>query len=343
MSRNRTDVSLVRLITPMNDGAATARSRLLGFAQAIFPKIDALLPKQGRLADAPARANSDVMDLRFLRHAHVGKRPGGTWRKAPLDGDTFFACGSAETDPIVRIVSGKPYAEGSADARDFSGIFPTSASTKCSRVLLQWWIVGSCSVVAGWEAMRQKRILFEKTVAAGSCVLDVGANVGFYTLLASVIVGAQGRVFAFEPVPANVAYLREHIRANGISNVEVFDVAVSDDEGRKFFKSGTDKYFLGRLSPEGELAVNCVSLDGMRTRRELRPPNLIKIDVEGAELAVLQGAAQLLAEAHPVIFLATHGAEVHRQCCDFLRKLGYTLNPIEGGSVEESSELIART
>ena len=124
--------------------------------------------------------------------------------------------------------------------------------------------------------------------------------------------------------------------------MEVFDVAVSDDEGWKFFKSGTDKC-LGRLSPEGELAVNCVSLDGMRTRRELRPPNLIKIDVEGAELAVLQGAAQLLAEAHPVIFLATHGAEVHRQCCDFLWKLGYTLNPIEGGSVEESSELIART
>ena len=59
-------------------------------------------------------------------------------------------------------------------------------------------------------------------------VFDIGANTGFYTLLASVLVGPQGRVFAFEPVPLNLRYLNEHLRLNNIKNVSVIDAAVAE-------------------------------------------------------------------------------------------------------------------
>ena len=56
---------------------------------------------------------------------------------------------------------------------------------------------------------------------------------------------------------------------------------------------------------------------------------LMKIDVEGAELNVLEAASRMLARARPAIFLATHGAQVHRECCDLLRAAGYSLRPID--------------
>src|SRR5262245_8579614 len=84
----------------------------------------------------------------------------------------------------------------------------------------------------------QKQRLFAKSVSPGDVVFDVGAHVGFYTLLASVLVGKRGRVIAFEPVPANLEYLRHHIRLNRIDNVEIIEAAVSDTDGVSAFKIG---------------------------------------------------------------------------------------------------------
>ncbi len=85
---------------------------------------------------------------------------------------------------------------------------------------------------------------------------------------------------------------------------------------------------MGKLSDAGTVEVAMVSLDTAARAGQFPDPNLIKIDVEGAELGVLRGATQLLDRARPSILLATHGAEVHRQCCDFLRDAGYSLRPI---------------
>ena len=77
------------------------------------------------------------------------------------------------------------------------------------------WIVGS-SNHGCWLGSYEyrKRILFEKMVPYGSIVYDLGGHVGFYSLLASVLVGPTGHVFVFEPFPANLAYLRKHIEVN---------------------------------------------------------------------------------------------------------------------------------
>jgi FkbM family methyltransferase len=203
------------------------------------------------------------------------------------------------------------------------------------------WIAGSSNHgcwLGSFEYRKRKE--FEKRVAEGGVVFDIGANAGFYTLLASVLVGPQGRVFAFEPVPGNLRCLKEHLRINGIKNVSVIEGAVSDCDGVASFEEGPNNS-MGRLAPGGRLAVRTVSLDEMVRRGELPPPDCIKIDVEGGEMLVLTGARVLLADRRPTVFLATHGRGLHQQCCELLASFGYHLRPIGPNSLEQSDEVLA--
>ena len=78
-------------------------------------------------------------------------------------------------------------------------------------------------------------------------VFDIGAHVGFYTLLSSILVGPNGHVYAFEPLPRNLKYLKEHLRINKITNVHVFELAVSNLSGEGQFFEGPNSS-MGRLS-----------------------------------------------------------------------------------------------
>lgn len=204
------------------------------------------------------------------------------------------------------------------------------------------WIKGA-SVNGCWLGSfeQDKQVLFSTLVRPGQTVLDIGANVGFYTLLAAELVGNSGRVVSFEPLPRNQHYLREHVRLNGLTNVTLIEAAVADREGRASFASA-DAPEMGRLSDEGQLEVEVVSLDGAIAAGRVPVPDLMKIDVEGAEARVLEGARNLLATRRPTILLATHGAEVHRRCCDLLREAGYELTAVGGGSIDATDELLAK-
>jgi FkbM family methyltransferase len=205
------------------------------------------------------------------------------------------------------------------------------------------WIVGS-GTHGCWLGSYEfeKRRLFERTVRPGSTVYDVGANVGFYTLLASVLVGTSGRVVAFEPVPRNLTFLREHLRLNRVQNVQVVEAAAAEREKRARFDLGPHSS-MGRLSDVGSLEVRTIGLDQLVASGELSPPDVVKIDVEGAEGSVLRGAHAVLADRRPVIFLSTHGPEVHAECTELLRSLGYRLTPIDGDDVNSSTEVLARS
>src|SRR5262249_52878254 len=112
------------------------------------------------------------------------------------------------------------------------------------------WIAGS-SVhgcwLGSWEYSKQK--IFAATVRPGSVVFDIGAHVGFYSLLSSVLVGPEGQVFSFEPVPENLVSLRRHLSLNGVQNCTVLPFAVSDS-------SGTAQFTLGDGSSQGGFAVS---------------------------------------------------------------------------------------
>lgn len=204
------------------------------------------------------------------------------------------------------------------------------------------WVIGSSNYgcwLGSFEYDKHK--LFAETINEGSVVYDIGAHVGFYTLLASSKVGQKGKVFAFEPLHRNVIYLKEHLRLNRIDNVEVFEVAVAEQGGSGFFEERVSNAE-GQLSPDGNLRVRMVALDALVLNDGIPPPDYIKIDVEGAELLVLLGARETMLKYHPAIFLATHGTEIHRQCCDFLVSTGYHLKPIgRGKDIYNTDEILA--
>lgn len=203
------------------------------------------------------------------------------------------------------------------------------------------WISGSSDHgcwLGSYEYEKQR--LFVQYILPGDLVLDVGAHVGFYTLLASTLVGKKGTVIAFEPLPDNLVYLRKHLRLNQNKNVRIVEAAVSDTDGKAWFKKGASSS-RGAVSLSGDVEVSTISLDGLVSRGMIRNPSLIKMDIEGGEYRALLGADALLRQYHPTIFLATHGQDVHRRCCDYLRSLGYSLKPVDGTDVAKTDEIIA--
>lgn len=203
------------------------------------------------------------------------------------------------------------------------------------------WIVGS-GIHGCWLGIYEakKQNFFVNYVTTGSVVFDLGANVGFYTLLASELVGPDGKVIAFEPVPSNLEFLKKHILINDIHNVTVIESAVSDVNGFSSFDLGPHTS-MGKLSSAGTLSVKTSTLDSLIDTNEIPDPDLLKIDIEGAEYKALHGAINLLKSKHPIIFLATHGKDVHTDCCNFLLQYNYQLIPIDGNPLETSREIIA--
>lgn len=203
------------------------------------------------------------------------------------------------------------------------------------------WIVGA-STHGCWLGSYEhgKQRAFAAQLTPGSAVYDVGANVGFYTLLAARAVGPRGAVVAFEPLPENLAFLRRHLELNGASQVRIVEAAVSDRGGTARFARGASRE-MGSLREGGELEVKTLSLDAFVGEGSGPPPDCIKLDVEGGECAALEGARRVLERWRPVVFLATHGPELHARCCELLRQARYALASLDGRSVESTDELLA--
>jgi FkbM family methyltransferase len=203
------------------------------------------------------------------------------------------------------------------------------------------WVTGS-STHGTWLGSYEyeKQIIFIDTVKEGSVVFDIGAHVGFYTLLASKLVGAPGKVIAFEPVPQNLYYLEEHLKLNGCINVEIFPVAVGETGAIVEFGEGPSSS-MGKVSSSGNLKVKMVSLDELLANGDIPVPNCIKMDIEGGEMRALAGARRLLIEYHPAIFLSTHGKDQHSACCQFLRSQGYELSSIGTAPIDQTDEILA--
>ena len=167
----------------------------------------------------------------------------------------------------------------------------------------------------------------------GGCFFDVGAHIGVYSLMACRLVAAWGRVVAFEPDPRNAQLIREHALRNGFGNISVAQVAVWRFDGEVCFRRG-GLQLTGQSSrrgavvnsgldtgPEGIISVRAVSLD--RFAEGSCSPDLIKIDVEGAEDEVLKGATGLLTGARPTLICEVHHAEAAAFIEDFLGTRNY--------------------
>lgn len=212
-----------------------------------------------------------------------------------------------------------------------------------SGALRRWkWITGSATHgcwLGTYE--REAQRVFLDVIREGDVVADIGANAGFFTLLAAKLVGPKGAVYAFEPFPRNLDYLNRHVAANALTNVHVLPVALSAQAGTAFFSAGANPAS-GQLSERGEIAVRTETLDALVAAGRIAPPNFLKIDVEGSEYAVLTGAATVLERLRPSILLSSHGHKLRDRCAALLRELGYELTVIRDGRADGQYTDLAR-
>ena len=169
-------------------------------------------------------------------------------------------------------------------------------------------------------------------------VYDVGANAGFYTLLSSVLTGNSGKVFAFEPVPQNIFYIKKHLELNKISNTVVVEKAVSNKISKLRFDLSSNPS-MGHFSANGEIEVETISLDEF-IKQGNPLPDLIKMDIEGAEFDALNGAEEILKTKKPIIFLATHSDGVKKNCLELLKEMNYKIEIIGNMTLEKADEFV---
>ena len=166
----------------------------------------------------------------------------------------------------------------------------------------------------------------------GMVFYDIGANVGFYSTIAARIVGEAGRVYAFEPCREFAAAVRRNAALNGFDNVEVIEAAVSDREGAA-------EYVPGAVGANGSVrrgeggGVPLVTVDGLT----LRPPDVVMIDVEGAEVGVMRGMMRTIREHRPAVMCEVHWLvgefdEVRRE----MEAEGYRCRTLDGSEFPDT-------
>jgi FkbM family methyltransferase len=174
----------------------------------------------------------------------------------------------------------------------------------------------------------------EGHIRPGMVAYDVGANIGYITLILRQKVGETGRVFAFEPLPENVERLRRNVEMNGYgSQIEIFSGAVLDRSGPVSFligpsiSMGKAEGSAGRSSNENGQAIEVpgISLDEFVYRDGNPPPQIVKIDIEGGEVMALPGMQRLLTEARPVVLIELHGTEAAQIAWTILEHAGYQI------------------
>lgn len=192
------------------------------------------------------------------------------------------------------------------------------------------WIAGSGETSTLWIGTYESDHLaaLESLVRPGMVVYDIGANVGYYTLAFSRLVGDTGRVYSFEPEANNVRLLRRHLALNQVRNVTLIQTAVSDVDGMVGFSGAQST---GKIASESSYQVPSISLDGFISSGN-PPPSFIKMDIEGAESLALAGASRLLSLGSIPWMLATHGDEIRARCCEILAPHGYRLVAFDGVS-----------
>ena len=173
-------------------------------------------------------------------------------------------------------------------------VLPCAGILQGFRMRVDWQIHRSFAY-GTWEPEVVQAI--QQEVNPGMNVLDLGAQSGFYTLLLSRLVGPEGQVFAFEPLPANFRLLDENVRLNDLQNVVVKHEAVAQASGDLSFQFPHHEKSLvaGPLHEDdnlGTLTVKGISMDDIVLRAKV-PINFVKMDIEGAEWVALQGAERL--------------------------------------------------
>ena len=199
---------------------------------------------------------------------------------------------------------------------------------------------GGLGFLASQKPLTVEESFLTQVPLTGCTVYDVGCLEGMYTLFFARAVGSTGHVVAFEPNPANCKAVNDNVVLNGFQNVQVHEFglgAVSSQSelvvpfgfpGQGTAREDLQKHYLQSVGTV-RVPIRIEALDQVAGPKGLRPPDLVKIDVEGFELEVLQGAQETLRKFKPRLFIELHGLEETersrnvRRIIELLGTLGY--------------------
>ena len=179
-------------------------------------------------------------------------------------------------------------------------------------------------------------VYIESVVQPDWVVMDIGANIGWYSLMASKKVGPTGKIFSIEISPDEMNKLRRNVALNQLTNIEPLLLAIADQPGRVFItdtrSAGTTS--LAASAGEARHEIEATSLDHFVDERKLQRIDLIKCDIEGAEVKFLTGAHASLARFKPILMIELNPSALERfgnrleEVTGPLTQLGYTLHQV---------------
>ncbi|MBT4519630.1 MAG: FkbM family methyltransferase [Halieaceae bacterium] len=184
-----------------------------------------------------------------------------------------------------------------------------------------------------------------KYLSPGMTTCDVGANAGVMSFLMAKQVGAKGAVFAFEPDERNIACIEDSITANPDFSVQLVQCAVSSKTGNAILIKDGGVY-TSKLASDGNASgtsVRTTRLDDFFDGLQARLPDLVKVDVEGAETEVVAGMTNILNKAKPVIICELHLRDNPEalSICTTLEAIGYRCSWIKSDDVDGNRQLLA--
>ena len=214
---------------------------------------------------------------------------------------------------------------------------------------------------AGWEEMIKGNydccFLEHKWVQSkskGSIIWDIGAHFGYTAMSFAEMCGEKGKVFAFEPNPFNVERFEENLKKNSdlSSRIEILPYGLSESDGEEKFKFSPDidgsqssGSHLESVTPPlservyADFQVSTVEIrkiDSLLQKGEILPPAIVKIDVEGAEMAVLSGGIQVLKKYKPLLLIEIHHVKAMLHVSNILRDTGYRIEVLDEADDEPS-------
>jgi FkbM family methyltransferase len=195
-------------------------------------------------------------------------------------------------------------------------------------------------LIGEYESFLQQLILGE--LKSGMTFYDVGANAGFMSLVAARALGSTGRIIAFEAHPKTAKQAARQFRLNHLDNAVVVSAAVSDAPGFVEIDDGpsSDMVKLVSLeskSPRRKLKVRAITLD--QAADTYGAPDLVKMDIEGAEMMALLGASETLSRFNPTLLIEIHSESLSRQVRPFLCSFGYRCYRLSGKEIADESHV----
>jgi len=198
-------------------------------------------------------------------------------------------------------------------------------------------------VPSAWEsriaAVHEKAALALATsmIRPDAAIYDIGANLGLYSILLSRIAGPGGHVYCFEANPVALYFLQANLRLNRVPSFEILPLAILGTASTTEFRINYRNLLVGIAGPLSDLrkpghviGVTAAPLDELIDRHDLRPPDFIKMDIEGAEVHAIGGMRKTIARHRPAILMELHGRATARGTLAAIDWEGYSFQEASG-------------